>query len=142
MSIDYSTQYFFVSETSYNSQTQFSSNAPMENPNSNLSFESKGQRIDQSIVTMQRTSLPMPMVIAAANKARSGQKGATSSSVDTYSEGIFCKNHSNSQIANQDKNKNQPHVNVLKVAVVTTSNQSTVKSSPEKRNTNTYIKHI
>ena len=142
MSINYSTQYFFVSETSYNSQTQCSSNAPLENPNGNLNFESNGRRIDQSIVTMQRSSLPMPMVIAAANKARSGQKGATSSSVDTYSEGIFCKNHSNSQIANQDKNKNQPHVNVLKVAVVTTSNQSTDKSSPEKRNTNTYIKHI
>ena len=91
---------------------------------------------------MQRSSLPMPMVIAAANKARSGQKGATSSSVDTPSEGVFCKNHGNSQTANQDKNKNHPHADVLKVAVVTTSNQSTVKSSPEKRNANTYIKHI
>ena len=93
----------------------------LENPNDNVKFEPNGQRIDQSIVTMHRSSLPMPMVIAAANKARSGQNSAPISSADTYSEGLFCKNHGNSQTVKQDKNKIEPHANVLRVAVVTTS---------------------
>ena len=86
---------------------------------------------------MHRSSLPMPMVVAAANKARCLQKVLpTISVVDEFSDPVISKDTNNGQPKADEKNKNMGGVrcSLMQVAVAVVSpRKSSSKSSPQER---------
>ena len=113
-----------------------SSNEELDHGNSNTKINSEGQNINQSLYTAHRSSLPMPMVIAAANKARCLQKVPTISVTDEFSDTVISKETNNRQAKSDEKNKNLGGVrcSLMQVAVAVVSpRKSSSKSSPNER---------
>ena len=78
----------------------------------------------------------MPMVVAAANKARCLQKVPTISVVDEFSNPVISKDKNNGKPKADDKNKNMGGVrcSLMQVAVAVVSpRKSSSKSSPQER---------
>ena len=113
--------------------------SPNENLNhgdSNTKINSEGQNVNQTLYTAHRSSLPMPMVIAAANKARCLQKVPTISVTDEFSDTVISKDTNNRQAKLDEKSNNLGGVrcSLMQVAVAVVSpRKSSSKSSPKER---------
>ena len=127
---------FFIEESPLNSLHQLSSNQVMDHANRNIKVNLNGQIVNQKVYHTQRSSLPMPMVIAAANKARSAQKVPTISVVDSYSETMFSLDKNNDEAANEYKNRNLEcaGLGLMQVAVAVVSQPNSPRGSPKKAN--------
>lgn len=78
----------------------------------------------------------MPMVIAAANKARCLQKVPTISVTDAFSDTLISKDTNNGRDKSDDKSKNiaGARCSLMKVAVAVVSpSKSSSKSTPKER---------
>ena len=78
----------------------------------------------------------MPMVIAAANKARSVPKVPTISVVDDYAEQVISSDKNNGKIAVESKTSNSGNARcgLMQVAVAVAKQPTTPKGSPKENN--------
>ena len=81
----------------------------------------------------------MPMVIAAANKARCLQKVPTISVTDEFSDVVISKDTNNHQAKSDDKSKDLggAKCSLMQVAVAVVSPRKTSSKSSPNRRTNT-----